>query len=250
LLSFLPCYFFFSRETFRLDPGTDRIKLHIEITTAEGTRLNMVKYLIRFDRNENTENVVFKHAVNTMGWKLFEFWDSSVLSSSQTKIIKVVKIKSQSTQNNTETKLLEGIWADAEFEKKFQDKDFDWSNSIAKSYGNKNSENEEIVEFIVKVTVGDSFWFVAHRYREFDALRKFVLTQNPYNNEFHQNDRLFPGKGMGISVRKGALDKRIEGLDHFLSYYLENARFCRQNSVDALLSFLQVKYCLFFLFIS
>jgi hypothetical protein len=45
---------------------------------------------------------------------------------------------------------------------------------------------------------------------------------------------------MGIAMRKGALDKRVEGLENFLTFHLENARFCRQNSVDALLSFLQI----------
>lgn len=227
-----------SRETFRLDAGTDRVTLTIELHTPEGSHLKMIKYLIRFDDKEKIDNVPFKHAINSMGWKLFEFWESSVLSNAQAKIIRAVKIKSQSLQTNTGTKVLETIWNDPDFDHLFQNNEFDWS-SIAKSHGNKNSEAEEVVEFIVKVKINESNWFVAHRYREFDALRKFILSQNPYNTEFQQSDVKFPGKIMGM-FRKAAMDKRVEGLEGFTSFYLENARFCRQNSIDALCSFLQV----------
>ena len=185
------------------------------------------------------ENVPFKHAVNSMGWKLFEFWDSSILSNANAKIIRAVKIKSQSSATKTETKVLETIWNDPNYDQHFQGDKFDWS-SIAKSYGTRNLEAEEIVEFIVQVSIRDSEWFVAHRYREFDALRKFIFAQNPYNTDFQQMDSKFPGKYLGVAFRKSAIDKRVEGLESFLCYYLENARFCRQNSIDALCSFLQV----------
>jgi hypothetical protein len=243
----------FSRETLKLDPGTDRVKLQIEITTAEGTRMNLLKYLRRFAdekvsrspgssstlANEKLENANFKTAIHSMGWKLFEFWDSSILSNTHIKITRAIKIKSQSQLLNTETKVLDSIWNDPEYDKHFQNNDFDFA-SVAKAYGNRTSESEEIVEFLVKVTIGENYWFVSHRYREFDGLRKFILSQNPFNTEFQSIDAKFPGKILNIGYRKGAMDKRVDGLETFLTFYLDNARFCRQNSIDALCSFLQV----------
>jgi hypothetical protein len=91
---------------------------------------------------------------------------------------------------------------------------------------------------VFQVKLGDSQWFIAHRYREFDALRKFLLGQNPFNAQFQQIDTKFPGKS--VVMRRNVLERRVEGLEHYLAFYLENARYCRQNSIDALCSFLQV----------
>jgi hypothetical protein len=97
------------------------------------------------------------------------------------------------------------------------------------------------VVYDFKVTIGDSSWFVAHRYNEFDILRKFLLAQNPFNKEFQECDNRFPGKLLGLAYRRYALESRIEGLNGFLSFYTENSRFCRQNSIDAICAFLQVR---------
>ncbi len=89
--------------------------------------------------------------------------------------------------------------------------------------------------------MGELSWFVAHRYKEFDAIRRFLLLQNPHVNEFKQCDAKFPGKVVGLSFRRAAMDHRVEGLEQFLAFFLENSRYCRQNSVDALCSFLKVR---------
>ncbi len=92
------------------------------------------------------------------------------------------------------------------------------------------------------MTVSEQSWLVAHRYKEFDALRRFLLLQNPHVNEFKECDAKFPGKVVGLSFRRHALESRAAGLEQFVCFFLENARYCRQNSIDALCSFLKV-YC-------
>lgn len=79
---------------------------------------------------------------------------------------------------------------------------------------------------------------MARRYNEFDALRHFLLTQNPHNTEFQQANGRFPGKA--LVFRKSVLDARLRGLDEFLNFYLTNARYCRQNALDAICAFLQI----------
>ena len=87
-------------------------------------------------------------------------------------------------------------------------------------------------------------WFVTHRYREFDAIRRFVLNQNPHVASFQDADSKFPGKIVGLGFRPSAMENRIEGLVQFMSFYLENSRYCRQNSIDALCYFLKVRIAL------
>jgi hypothetical protein len=65
-----------------------------------------------------------------------------------------------------------------------------------------------------------------------------LLTQNPHNTEFQQANGRFPGKA--LVFRKSVLDARLRGLDEFLSFYLTNARYCRQNALDAICAFLQI----------
>jgi hypothetical protein len=224
------------------------VKLQIEITMADGVRFNLVKYLARFDTREfnshvsqyssngNTAATAFINTENTLGWKLFDFWPSNILSSTRIKFVKAIKVKTQNVSTNEPMKILETLWSATENQKDTVD-----YSTISRHYGGKNSEGEEVVEFIIKVIVGESSWNVAHRYREFDALRKFLLNQNPYTTEFQQIDSKFPGKTLGLMIRKNVVEKRVEGLQEYLSYYLTNARFCRQNSIDALCSFLQVR---------
>lgn len=98
--------------------------------------------------------------------------------------------------------------------------------------------DESIYFIVTQVSVDGSSWYVVRRYNEFDALRHFLLTQNPHNTEFQQANGRFPGKA--LVFRKSVLDARLRGLDEFLSFYLTNARYCRQNALDAICAFLQI----------
>lgn len=100
--------------------------------------------------------------------------------------------------------------------------------------------------FLWQVTVNNTTWYVAHRYTEFSVLKTFLMQQNPYITEFKDVDEKFPGKAVGLSYRRGVLERRIEGLGAFLVFFLRNARFCRQTSVDAICSFLVVSICVTF----
>jgi hypothetical protein len=270
----------FSRENYKLDVKSDIIKVLIEVTTADGTRLTVIKYLTRFDRPHDavpthypenssyhhhnypssTGNVPFIHSINTIGWKLFEFWPSTMLSGAKVRILRAIRIRTQNFLTNEPAKLLEILW-----ESPNCPNDFDY-RLISRSISGKNNESEEVVEFVIQVrfvlianylgnavgnyiclflnpqqvTLGESTWVISHRYREFDALRKFLLAQNPFTSQFQVIDSKFPGKTITMAIRKNVLERRVEGLESYLAYYLENARYCRQNSIDALCSFLQV----------
>jgi hypothetical protein len=90
-------------------------------------------------------------------------------------------------------------------------------------------------------------WYVAHRYTEFSVLKGFLMQQNPSTTEFKTIQQKFPGKAIGIAYRKSVLERRVEGLGAFLVYFLQNARLCKQTSVDAVCSFLAVSMALYYL---
>lgn len=254
----------------------DQIKLQIEFTTNDGVRFNLIKYLTRFDDGSAPAlvNMRFAKASHTNGWKLFEYWPSAILSNAQVKIVQAIRVKFQDSQARERTKVLETTWSESPNDSG-NEKNIEWSTS-PRSFLGKSTEGEDVVQFLikvltsffslyfyfrllkcdmkifilfsVKVTIGESSWFVAHRYNEFDILRKFLLAQNPFNKEFQECDNRFPGKLLGLAYRRYALESRIEGLSGFLSFYAENSRFCRQNSIDAICAFLQVS-CFGFSFV-
>ncbi len=159
--------FICSRETYKLDSKSDIIKLCVEVTTADGTRLSLVKYLARFDQPadrvpqhypENSShhhhqhpniagNISFIQSANTMGWKLFEFWPSNLLSSAKIKIVRAIKIRTQNAATREGVKVLETLW---ESPTRGQPAEVDYRN-ISRSLGGKSSEGEEVIEFIIQV---------------------------------------------------------------------------------------------------
>ena len=96
--------------------------------------------------------------------------------------------------------------------------------------------------------MSNATWYVAHRYTEFCMLKDFLILQNPSTKEFQGVEEQFPSKAMCLTYRQTALKERIEGLAAFLIFYLSRGKSCRQNSIDALCSFLAVSVgvCLLF----
>lgn len=207
--------------------------MKIEITAAEGTRFNLIKYLVRFDQqgHHTGTDPIFRLSAFTMGWSLFDIWPSTMLSNASISVVKAVKVKCQDAKNAG--KVLETPWTgpaggDAKV-------DF---HSITRCMGAQTHDGEEVFMFVIKVTVGESSWYVTHRYREFDALRRFLLSQNAFVAAFIDNDKTFPGKSIFHSP--AVLEQRAKALNDFVSFYLTDARYCRQTSLDALCSFLQL----------
>lgn len=227
-----------SREHYQLDPAKDVVKLNIDITTSEGTVIKLIKFLTRFD-NSTSENIRFSLAQRTNGWRLHDYWPSTVISNIAVKIVKAVKIRSLNTATGENTHVLEEIWNCGEA----VTEEIEW-NTISRCFSGKSHENDEFVEFVIKVQLDGLTWLVARRYNEFDALRHFLMTQNPHNTEFQHANGRFPGKA--LVFRKSVLDVRLRGLEDFLCFYLANARYCRQNALDALCFFLQVPEHSFF----
>jgi hypothetical protein len=92
-------------------------------------------------------NIPFIQSANTMGWKLFEFWPSGLLSGTKVKIVRAIKIKTQNPTTKEGVKILEILW---ENNSRGQVADVDYRN-ISRSLGGKNAEGEEVVEFIIQV---------------------------------------------------------------------------------------------------
>lgn len=71
-------------------------------------------------------------------------------------------------------------------------------------------------------------------------MRMFMLAQNPFNSAIKESSERFPGKVVMLAYRPLAFEQRIHGLEKFVLFCLENAKFCRQNTIDAWLAFLDV----------
>eukprot|EP00981_Chlorochromonas_danica_P001390 scaffold296_cov164-Ochromonas_danica.AAC.7 len=225
-----------SMESYKLDVGNGEIRLKVEVSTADGTRFNLIKYLTRFDDSGaiplGNNEPVFTLGKYTMGWSFFDFWPSTMLSNATISIVKAIKVHSQDSKSNA--KILETAWTLASFQ---GEAPIDFY-AITRSMGGVLNDGEDVYMFVIKVIVGDSSWFVAHRYREFDALRKYLLAQSPFVTSFQENDARFPRKTLFHSPT--VLESRAKALDEFISVYLKDARICRQNSIDAICSFLQL----------
>lgn len=93
------------------------------------------------------------------------------------------------------------------------------------------------------MNIGDATWFVGHRYEEYGALREFVLQQNPVEEKFKLAYDEYQKLLVTHSFAPNSPNERVQGLEHFLFYFLEYASSLNQNSVDALLSFFEVSLC-------
>lgn len=136
-----------SREIYHLDPSNDQVKLTIEITTGDGTHVNMIRYLERFDHQHPHSEISFKHSFMTLGWNLYEFWPSSILGNCKLAIVKVVKVKTLNSISHNESQVLDTLWKSDMFT---EDATID-PTAIPRFYGNKNCEGEDVIEFVIKV---------------------------------------------------------------------------------------------------
>jgi len=252
-----------------VDPTGNLITLTVDIITTDGYHLNMIRYLERvvdklhsnvpLDKSAQSfsANAICKSICeSTHGWGLFEFWPSNILSSCKASIIKAVKLDPSISKSTHSTPKSSPMASPSSTIKQIQlTSEIVWESPTLTATtssstsqppvvsNNRLAEGETaVVEFVIRVEVGTAVWWVTHRYREFDALRHFLLLQDPFNVAFKEFcDANFPGKHMlGLAFRTGLLQQRIEGLNAFLTYFLENCRYCRQNSLDALLEFLTV----------
>lgn len=235
---------FLSREVYALNPATGELKLTVEVIGGDGTHMTIINYLKRVAEvgHSNVDTVLFLKSSRTLGWGLYQYWPSSLLSQCSALIVKAVKIRTSSTgegrtSSKEHSRLIEPLWTREAFHNDFH---VDYS-LIPRYAGGVVKDAEDIVVFIIQVFFEGHAWYVVHRYSDFDVLKSFLLQQNPYNNEFKQAAQNFPKKVFGIGFRQKLLEQRALGLNEFLSFFLKNAKFGRQNSVDALLSFLLVR---------
>ncbi|RYH14724.1 hypothetical protein EON65_33125, partial [archaeon] len=225
-------------EHYQLNFGTGEVRVAIEITTADGSRINMIKYLTRFDDRDTAQHTHdFTLSKYTQGWRLYDIWPSTVLSCATVSITKAVKLKCSDIKQGC--RVLDTLWIQPNSS---ATNIFDHF-AITRSVGG-STDGEEVVMYIMQVTIGEQegdkkVWYIARRYREFDFLRKFLLSQNPFVQTFVQNDTKFPGKALS-SYRKGLVEHRAVAISDFLQVYVKEAKYCRQTSIDALVEFLQV----------
>lgn len=261
-----------SREIYKLDKATGHLVLKVTILTPIGITVPIVRIFRRVDplNSYNAGSVKEENAVNrlhsdsafsrasigsfnnispsiaaTVGWKIYEFWPSNILTASKISMVKAVKITTPSVNSNAKQQE-QILWSNQGIEATSRDELEKTLVSIARRHGNRVSDGEEIIEFVMLVTIGTSdlrkrSWYTSHRFKEFDALRQFIVNQDPCNKAFLDQSSKFPSKVIiGIAHRQSALLARVQGLEQFMTYFLSNARYMRQNSVDAVCSFLQI----------
>lgn len=225
-----------SQEVYKFNSKTNELNLRLDITTTDGIHLTLMRYFCRYDDAVPTNQIAFNHWKKTLGWSKHDFWPSSVLTECNVLIVKVVKLQMTSYFSKQKPAQVETVWKLEAFHDNFE---LD-IGSIPRTHGYRESDSEEILVYVVQVTCQESVWYVAHRYRDFDILKNFFILQNPFNSDFRTAEANFPGKQLGLSYFKSAFETRLKGLGTFLVYFVQNARYCRQNSVDALCSFLQI----------
>lgn len=137
-----------SKEVYKLEPNNNRIKLSVEISTPEGPRLSLIKYLTRYEEPIGVSEVAFKNSPNSMGWRLFEFWPSTMLSDTKVSIVQALKVKTQMPANNENTKVVEVVWSRKSGGAEEVNVDL---SCISRHFGYHLSDGEEVVEFVIKV---------------------------------------------------------------------------------------------------
>lgn len=155
----------FSREFFQLDRAKDVIKLVIDLTTSEGTVIKMIKFLTRFD-SSLTENVPFQLAARSNGWRIHDFWPSTIISSADAKIVKAAKIKFMNSASDEPTRVLEELWSS----ESIGDVEL---NTLTRCFAGKSHESGDFVAFFIKVS---DFVFAILVRKVFTSLfRRFLL---------------------------------------------------------------------------
>lgn len=139
-----------SKEIYRLDVNRRHMKVVVEIVTGDGTTLSLIKYLGRSGDSPPVDVSQFQNVVLTLGWKLFEYWPSTILTSCQAKLVRVIKLQATAVGTSDEKYFTEVMWpsqssaADA--------KDMDYSR-IAVKFGSRNSLGEEVVLYVFQVNL-------------------------------------------------------------------------------------------------
>ena len=102
--------------------------------------------------NTNAQPLVnspFPYGMHTMGWKLFEYWPSAILTNASVSIVQAIRVKCQDANTKERTKVVETVWSETNAENGYE-KNIDW-NMIGRLFLNKSADGEEVVEFIIKV---------------------------------------------------------------------------------------------------
>lgn len=142
-----------SRETYILDPGSNEIKLELEIDSGEGVHIKMIKYLSRFDATQSSSEIVFKTSATTMGWSRHEFWPSSILSECKVLIVKAVKMVTCNSRTKQDNKVLDILWTREGFTGDFQLN----TSSMARHQSSRQKDGEEVIIFLIQVTLSCAF---------------------------------------------------------------------------------------------
>lgn len=88
------------------------------------------------------------------------------------------------------------------------------------------------------MTLGENRWNVQYRYREFDTIHQFLALELRDSGLTDIPD--FPRKTIGKASGK-SLEARKEALQNYLTYMVRGGGFGKQNIIDALCSFLEVR---------
>lgn len=122
--------------------------------------------------------------------------------------------------------------------------------TITRRIDGKKTDGEKVVMFVIQVSCGSKSWNVAHRYKEFDVLRLYILNrQNLQSSKYWQKvgpEPPFPRKSLiSVGINDSLMSSRSLGLQDFLRYHVSLGGHEIQSVVDALVAFLEIPHHLF-----
>jgi hypothetical protein len=89
---------------------------------------------------------MFELSPRTNGWRLHDYWPSTIISSTSVCIVQAIKVKFLNSFTNEKTRLTDILWGNGhEIEK-----DIEW-NTLSRCFSGKSHENDDFVAFVIRV---------------------------------------------------------------------------------------------------
>jgi len=217
-----------SLEQYTLDGSRREIRLEIDVDSPECGRVRMVKFLVRSAESADVRipvGLVFRCATISNNWSDPGTHNAALLQEATVSIVghtsRIVNTKSgrpivlaHETSNATEA-------------------------PETKRFNGQTVSDEKVTYFVMKVALQGREWDVVKRYKEFEALRNFLVLQSPTPALVDAN-QCFPGKSIWRVTGKG-LDQRRRNLELYLRSIVDALSESSMNNIDVLSSFLEVK---------
>lgn len=226
-----------SSEKFSVDPENNILKIETDIILPNGTTSQATRYFNRKlpAKNISKMGITPARCIASFGWLYQDFRSKTMLETATVQVLDAWSIISPKLKIKGSAlghfKITDGL-------------------QITRSFGNKLTDGETVIVFLVQVNVGGKSWSTVHRYREFDALRLFIESRKHLRSERYWkrvggSEPTFPRKrAMSMTLSMDSypqyIKDRIGGLQAFMNFHCKLGGHEVQSIIDALCSFLEI----------